>query len=106
MHVFINIFVLVTLPTFAVIALRIWRPAHPPKTGKPILDRLAWTVFAFGICLMFNMVLYAAACEDGAYRSWETIRLHIRVFLGLALIPLTGPLIVFLIQTKLQTSVM
>jgi hypothetical protein len=96
---FLNIFVLVTLPVFAFVSLRIWKPAFPPKIGRSVPDRFAWTFFALGICLMFNMFLHAAASEDGAYRSWETIRLHRRVFLGFGVIAVTGPLIVFLLQT-------
>ena len=46
---------------------------------------------------MFNMVLYAMASEsDGSFRSWGTIRLHTREFIGIALIAVAGPLFVFL----------
>ena len=48
---------------------------------------------------MFNMVLYALGSEgDGDFRSVDTVRLHGRLFLAIALIPVAGPLIVFLYQ--------
>jgi hypothetical protein len=96
---FARIFLVFTLPVFGFVALRMWRPGRPYKPRKDVSDRIAWTIFVFGISLMFNMFLYAAVSEsDGDYRSWETIRLHVRLFLAIAVIPVAGPLIVFLYQ--------
>jgi hypothetical protein len=79
--------------------LRIWKPDFSSTPGRSVADRIAWTVFALGIGLMVSMVLYSTAHEsDGRFRSWETIRLHERLFLSIALIPVAGPLIVFLCQ--------
>lgn len=102
---FARIVVVFALPVFAFLALWIWRPTLSSGTGKPVSDRVAWTVFAVGICLMFSMVLYVAASEgDGTYRSWDTIRLHTRVFLALALIAVLGPLIVSVFQAMRPNS--
>ena len=49
---------------------------------------------------MYNMVLWAALSEDGAYRSWETIRLHKRLFLGFGVIAVIGPLIILSLQAR------
>lgn len=99
--VFVNVFVIITLPLFALAALHIWRPGNPREPGKSVPDRIAWTVFAFGVGSMFTMVLYAALCEsDGDYRTWETIRLHTRLFLAIAAIPIAGPLTIFLDQSR------
>lgn len=98
---FIRVLNLSGLPVFAVTALWIWRPGTPPKPGKSVPDRIAWTVFAFGVCLMFTMGLYAAVREsDGDFRTWETIRLHTRLFLAIAAISIVGPLAVFLHQSR------
>lgn len=93
-----GVFVCFTLPVFAFVALRIWRPSLPSKPRKSVADRIAWTFFALGICLMFHMVLLAAAMEDRGFRSRETIRYHGRWFLAIAVIPIAGPLAVFLYQ--------
>ena len=100
MQGFLRAFILVWLPVFAFVSLRIWKPASPPRIGRSVPDRLAWTLFALGICLMYNMVLWAALSEDGAYRSWETIRLHKRLFLGFGVIAVIGPLIILSLQAR------
>ncbi|WP_435016227.1 hypothetical protein TA3x_003791 [Tundrisphaera sp. TA3] len=98
---FFRIFCCPTLPILAILALRIWRPVPPDVPARSVSDRIAWTVFALGIGLMLNMVLYSILLEsEGNYRSWETIRLHGRVFLAIALIPVAGPLIVFVRQNS------
>jgi len=95
---FIGVFLCCSFPAFTFVGLRIWKPAFPPETGMSVRDRLAWTIFAFGICSMLHMALYAAACEDGSYRTWETIRLHSRMFFAFAMIAVAGPLFIFWIQ--------
>lgn len=81
-----------------ILLLVIWKP--PGRTPRTTADRIAWTIFALGISLMATMVLYAAAREsDGDFRTWETIRLHSRLFVAISMIPIAGPLIVYLIQS-------
>jgi hypothetical protein len=100
MQDFLRIFCLFGLPIFLVAALFILNlAANPHKSTRSIADRIAWTIFAFGICLMLTMVLYTMTQEgDGDWRSWSTVRLHSRVFLALSVIPIAGPLMVYLIQ--------
>jgi hypothetical protein len=89
MLVFMNVFFIINLPFACLLLLRIWRPGLPSSPGKSVSDRIGWSFFAFGICLMLTMVLFASLSEsDGDFRSWETIRLHRRVFLAIAVIPL------------------
>jgi hypothetical protein len=78
--------------------LRIWRPG---KSAKPLSDRIAWTVFAFGVYSMVFMAVYSMLSEGEGWgiRSWETIRLHKRLFFACAAVSVAGPLIVFLHQT-------
>ncbi|WP_435009724.1 hypothetical protein P12x_000972 [Tundrisphaera lichenicola] len=96
---FLRISCFFALPIFVFASLLIWRPVARPGRSKSASDRIAWTLFALGICLMINMVLYSAAQEgDGNFRTWETTQLHKRVFLGIAMIPIAGPLIVYACQ--------
>jgi hypothetical protein len=96
---FLRIFCVTFLPVFAYLGLRIWKPTLPGQPAKPIADRIGWTVFSLGLCLMLNMVLVSALAEsDGAYRSWDTIRLHVRVFLSFAMISIVGPLVIVIRQ--------
>jgi hypothetical protein len=75
----------------------IWKPRRWPAGATA--DRIAWTAFVFGIGLMLTMIVYTMTQEsEGSWRSWETIRLHSRVFLAISMIPIAGPLIVYLIQ--------
>jgi hypothetical protein len=85
---------------FAFVALRIWRPTPPSKRGRSVSDRIAWTLFALGVCLMFHMVLLAAVLEDGTPRYWTTIRDHRRLFLAFSAVAIVGPLLVFLLQVS------
>ena len=101
MLIFLNIFVLLTLPVFVFLALCIWKRACSLETGRSIPDRFAWTSFALGIGLMLNMFLYVAASEHRVYRTWETIRLHTRLFIAFAAVALTGPLIVSVLQATM-----
>jgi hypothetical protein len=102
---FLLTYCFLALPLFAFVSLRIWRPASLSGSAMSVSDRIAWTVFTFGISLMLNMVLCARLGEsDGDYRTWDKIRLHGRVFLALTLIPVAGPLIVFLCQKKTLTA--
>lgn len=86
-------------PVFAMIAVHIWRPPYRGKQVRGIADRVAWTGFALGVCLMLNMVLHASLSEgDGDFRTWETITLHRRLFFAFGLLAVLGPLAVFLMQ--------
>jgi hypothetical protein len=105
MLIFLNIFVLLTLPVFAFVGLCIWKPAASPETGRSVPDRFAWTIFAFGIGLMLNMFLFVAASEHRVYRTWETIRLHTRLFIAFAVVALTGPLMVCLLQATMPRQI-
>jgi hypothetical protein len=100
MHDFLPIFCLFGLPILLVTALFILNPAaNSEERRRSIADRIAWTLFALGVCLMLTMVLYVMTQEsEGSWRTWETIRLHSRVFLTISMIPILGPLIVYLIQ--------
>ena len=94
---FLRGFCCLFLPVILLVALRIWKPPYEPGVTRSILDRTAWTVFALGICLMFNMALYAMVLEsDGGYRSWDQIQFHVKTFFVIAFIPLFGPLVAFL----------
>jgi|GEM_PF-3144882 len=96
---FLAIFCFFWLPVFLFTALRIWRPAEASNGGRSVADRIAWTGFALGVCLMFNMVLYAKLLEsDGDYRSWDTIRLHGHVLLAMAAFSVVAPVGVVLYQ--------
>src|SRR5437870_1372308 len=96
---FLRILCLFVLPVFAVAVLLIWDAGGSSKPARSQTDRIAWTIFALGICLMFGMAVYAMALEgDGHFRSWELIRAHKRWFLAIAVISVAGPLIVFLHQ--------
>ena len=55
---------------------------------------------------MVTMAIYATTQEsDGDWRSWETIRLHTRIFLlALSLIPIAGPLVVYLVEVVTRRS--
>jgi len=80
-----------------IVLILIWKPAR--RISGTTADRIAWTIFAFGICLMLTMVLFTMTQEgDGDFRTWETIRLHSRVLLAISIIPILGPLVVFLVQ--------
>ncbi len=97
--IFFRGFLLIFLAPFAVAALRTWRPAPPKKVARPVADRIAWTVFALGICLMFNMALYASVLvSDGDYRTWETIAHHRMMLFAIALLVVSIPVGVFLYQ--------
>jgi hypothetical protein len=99
MQEFMRFFCLFGVPVFIVAAVCIWNPGTEEKPGKPVADRIAWTVFVLGISLMASMGLYVIAAEtDGDWRTWDTIRLHSRIFLGLSIIPVAGPLVVYLVQ--------
>ncbi len=51
------------------------------------------------IGLMMTMVVYAMTQEsEGDWRTWETIRAHSWTFLAISIIPIIGPLIVYLVQ--------
>lgn len=92
-------FVFVFLPVFAFAAPRIWKPTPPTKQARSVADRVAWTIFTLGVCLMFNMVLFAALSEsEGDFRTWETIAHHRQVFLVFALLASSGPLLAFLFR--------
>jgi hypothetical protein len=92
--------------TFSFTALLIWKPREP---AKPLLDRVAWTIFGFGVHSMFFMALYGIAHdgEGGGLRSWETIRYHTRLFFLCAAVATSGPMFVCLRQalTPYQKSV-
>jgi hypothetical protein len=89
---------MIFLTIFAIPTALIWKPDFSGEPGKSVADRVAWTIFSVGLSLMLSMALLAMVQEDGSYRTWETIRLHVRCFLGLSIIPIAGPLIVFLSQ--------
>src|SRR5690348_10276711 len=91
-------FFIVFVPLFAFLALYIWRPASSSRPGNSTADRIAWTIFVLGICLMVSLALYAMASEDGSYRPWQLIRFHTRLFVVFAAIALAGPLFGFLYQ--------
>jgi hypothetical protein len=97
--VFLRGFCCCGLPVLLLMALWIWKPPYEPVVTRSIPDRIAWTVFALGVCLMFNMALYAMMLEDTSYRPWELIQFHVRMFFGIAMIPFAGPLIAFLWQS-------
>ncbi len=92
-------FVLVLpLGLFPLAVCRIWTRGSGPKSTA---DRVAWTAFALGVSLMLTMALFGMTQD---LRSWDTIRLHTRVFLGLSLIPVAGPLVVYLVQVRTKRS--
>ncbi len=96
---FLRVFLLISLPAFALVALPIWKPSARKDPAGPVGDRIAWTIFALGVCLMLTMTLHCLLSEsDGDFRTWETIRAHVRIFLGISLIPIAGPLAVFALQ--------
>jgi hypothetical protein len=96
---FFRVYCLTFLLGFAPWALWFWRPRWSDEPRKSVTDRMAWTIFGFGLSLMFNMVLLAVLSEsDGDYRTWDTIELHRRWFLGFSMVPVAGPLIVFVTQ--------
>ena len=89
---FLLIFCIFGFPVFVTVAVVIWSHSWLPKSQRSIADRIAWTVFALGIFLMLTMVLYAMGSEsDGDFRSWDTIRLHSRLFLAIAHDPARRP---------------
>jgi hypothetical protein len=95
---FLSAFLMIFLLFFARPTARIWKPVRSGESEKSMADRVAWTIFSVGLALMLSLVLIVMVQEDGSYRTWETIRLHVRCFLGLSIIPIAGPLIVFLSQ--------
>ena len=99
MQEFLRFFCVFGVPVFIIAVIWIWNPGTDEKPGRPVADRVAWTIFVLGISLMASMTMYTTASEtDGAWRSWDTIRLHTRVFLALSLIPVAGPLVVYLVE--------
>jgi uncharacterized membrane protein len=91
----IGLVTLVGLLALPAVAWRIWR--KPLARPNSVVDRSAWTTFALGVCLMLTMAVFAMTKEgDGDWRTFETIRLHSRVFLGLALFAIAGPLAAYL----------
>ena len=76
----------------ALLLSRLWKPG---ASTKPLDDRIAWSLFVLGISLMFFMVFVAAAGEDSAHRSWETIRFHGKLLLTAAAFAVVGPIVIF-----------
>ncbi|AMV37687.1 hypothetical protein [Planctomyces sp. SH-PL62] len=89
-----------------VVLLMFWLlPRVPADRPTPIRDRLAWTAFALGISLMVTMAVFAMTQEgDGDWRPFATIRLHTRIFLGMASFALVGPLAAFLLSRGTKGS--
>src|SRR5262249_6110474 len=94
------LFLIWILLSYLIIKLPPPRPEVKKKGRRSTIDRIAWTVFGLGFVLLFFLSFYAAQSEsDGAFRSWETIRRHTRIFLLIAAVTVGIPALIFLYQT-------
>ena len=77
-----------------------WRVRIAPRLSTATLsDRIAWLTFSIAVWAMLWIVDMAVAGEgDGAHRTWDEIRLQVRMFLAAGFIAVAAPFLVTLWQ--------